>query len=220
MFIMNETIAMNVLGVVDQGLSEGLGKPVPGQMCVEAAVCYALGLPHSDDPGCVSYAVRSLKIRLNDFSWSSNQSRSKGMRRLAIAQLGTKDTLNEKEFVKRVAEMTIRKIVPIALRATGNADLEVHAIRCETEGSIEAVDAARYAADAYDAANYAACAAAAAHYAAACLRAARAADAAHYAAYAADANKDSVLSLFAEEVVKILVGMKSPGSEYLYLTEK
>ncbi len=220
MFIMNETIAMNVLGVVDQGLSEGLGKPIPGQMCVEAAVCYALGLPHSDDPGCVSKAVRSLKIQLNDSNWSSNDARAKGMRRLAIAQLGTKDNLDEKEFAKRVAEMTIRKIVPIALRATGIADLEVHAVHCETEGSSEA---ARAAASAADSARYADAAVDYAAYSArdAAEVARDAADAYAYAAardaYAAD--KDSVLSMFAEEVVKILVDMKSPGSEYLYLTE-
>jgi hypothetical protein len=47
-------------------------------MCVEAAVCYALGLPHSDNPPCVGYAVRQYKIRLNDSNWSSNEARAKG----------------------------------------------------------------------------------------------------------------------------------------------
>jgi hypothetical protein len=64
-------VAQKVLDVVDAGLVRGVGEPVPGQMCVEAAVCYALGLPHGDDPACVSSALRGLKIRLNDSSlWS------------------------------------------------------------------------------------------------------------------------------------------------------
>lgn len=41
-------IAQKVRDTVDAGLSEGVGKPIPGQMCVEAAVCFALG----QAPGC------------------------------------------------------------------------------------------------------------------------------------------------------------------------
>ena len=51
------TIAAKVLETVDAGLCSGVGKPVPGEMCVEAAVCYALGLPHSDNPDCVAPAL-------------------------------------------------------------------------------------------------------------------------------------------------------------------
>ena len=82
-----EAIAAKVLVVVDAGLVNGKGKPVPGQMCVEAAVCFAMGLPHSDEPPCVAPALRALKIRLNDSNWSSDQARAKGLRRLALAQL-------------------------------------------------------------------------------------------------------------------------------------
>ena len=82
-----EAHARKVLEVVDAGLVSGVGNPIPGQMCVEAAVCYALGLPHGDDPKCVSPALRSLKIRLNDSGWSSDEARAKGLRRLAVAQL-------------------------------------------------------------------------------------------------------------------------------------
>lgn len=71
-------IAAKVLQTIDAGLSHGLGRQEPGQMCVEAAVCYALDLPHGDDPGCVAASLRSLKIRLNDSSWSSNAVRASG----------------------------------------------------------------------------------------------------------------------------------------------
>ena len=49
-----QEIAAKVLEIVDAGLVGGVGKPVPGQMCVEAAVCYAMGLPHGDEPTCVA----------------------------------------------------------------------------------------------------------------------------------------------------------------------
>ena len=71
-----EDIARRVLTVVDAGLVKGVGNPKAGQMCVEAAVCYAMGLPHGDDPQCVSRALRSLKIRLNYSTWSSNAARA------------------------------------------------------------------------------------------------------------------------------------------------
>lgn len=118
--VIDISIAKKVLEVVDAGLSSGVGNPIPGQMCVEAAVCYALGLPHGDDPACVSRALRSLKIKLNDSRWSSDQARAKGLRRLALIQLGSRDHLDDKEFVRRVADLAIRKQVPIALRAAAS----------------------------------------------------------------------------------------------------
>jgi hypothetical protein len=189
-----EAIARKVLEVVDAGLSEGVGNPIPGQMCVEAAVCFALGLPHGDDPKCVSAAVRKLKITLNDKSWSSNEARAKGLRRLAVAQLGSAGVIDDKEFAKRCAELAIRKWVPIALRAaasiqkdaTHKAALLAAASKCEAEGTrASALEARKAAAAAYaaDAAAYAAAAANA--YADAAAAAAYAADA---AAYAADAD--------------------------------
>src|SRR5208337_1271145 len=175
-----EEIAKRVIEVVDAGLVGGIGFPVPGQMCIEAAVCYALGLPHGDDPGCVAPALRALKIRLNDAVWSSNQARARGMRRLAVAQLGSTDVLDEMEFARRIADHAIRVSVPKAIRMAAmlieEKDLEAllaAATRCENEGSVAAAEAAADAADAANAVAYAAYAA----YAAA--------GAADYAAYAA-----------------------------------
>ena len=109
--------AEKVVELLGHGLVAGVGNPTPGQMCVEAAVCFALGLPHGDDPGCVSPSLRRLKIRLNDASWSSNQARAEGLKRLAVAQLGSLGVLDDAEFRRRVIGMTIRKTVPVGLRA-------------------------------------------------------------------------------------------------------
>ena len=219
-------IARKVLSVVDMGLSKGVGNPKPGEMCVEAAVCYALDLPHGDDPACVSRALRALKISLNDRAWSSKKARAAGLRRLAVAQLGSRDHLDDKEFAKRVAELAIRTCVPQALRAAASIHKDpehVQALRdaanhCETEGSRQSALNARevaqkarknaYAyADAYapDAAVYAAV---------------YAADAYAYAADDADAYaRDKSLAAFAEGVVQILIEMKAPGCQWLALTE-
>ena len=146
------TQARKVLSFVYAGLSGGLGSPKPGEMCVEAAVCYALGLPHGDDPKCVHSAVRRFKIALNDSPWSSNAARSKGMRDLAIAQLGTNDAgFNGKVFVQVLVTETIRQMVPIALRALLRfADLsqfheqiEAAARTCEVTPNLAAAQAAR-----------------------------------------------------------------------------
>src|SRR5208282_3183733 len=192
-----EEVAKRVIEVVDAGLVGGVGVPVPGKMCVEAAVCYALGLPHGDDPGCVAPALRALKIRLNDASWSSNQARARGLRRLAVAQLGSTDVLDETEFVRRIADHAIRVSAPKAIRMAAmlveEKDLDAllaAARRCEVEGSIDAADAAADAANAANAvayAAYAAYAAAGAANAAATAAADAAADAAVAAAYAAHA---------------------------------
>jgi hypothetical protein len=229
--------AIKVRDIVDAGLVRGAGVPEPGKMCVEAAVCYALGLPHGDDPGCVSAAVRSLKITLNDCSWSSTQARAKGLRRLAVAQLGSAGVVDDCEFARRVVEVAIRGAVARALRAVASVQKdEKHrqalldaAVRCETEGTLAAARAAADAADAAYAAAHAARAADAAYAAARAARAAdaacgaaRAADAAYAAAYAAayggvaaDAARDGELARFAEEVVQVLVAMGAPGCQWL-----
>lgn len=197
--------ARKVLKVVDAGLCYGKGEPIPGQMCVEAAVCFALGEPFSDEPSCVSPTLRQLKINLNDKAWSSNQARAKGLRRIAIAQLGTKDTLDEIEFMRRVAKTTIQKTVPAAIRLATDKVPEPHksnmlaaALRCEQEGTEEAAREANKVTRAYYTAASASASASAAAYA---------------AAY------DKVLSQYAEDVVQILIDMKTPGSKWLDITE-
>src|SRR5690348_1343442 len=104
--------AKKILDLLKHGLTHGKGTQEPGKMCVEAVVCCAMGLPHSDDPPCVAPAVRSFKIELNDSSWSSNIARANGLCRLAIAQLGSNE-IDQAIFVKEVALAAIRKVVPI-----------------------------------------------------------------------------------------------------------
>lgn len=221
-----ETIARKVLETVDAGLVKGVGDPVPGKMCVEAAVCYALGLPHGDNPECVSASLRELKIRLNDSPWSSNQARANGLRRLAVAQLGSAGFLNETEFVQRLSDYAIRVSAPKALRAAASiqknpaheAALLSAANRCEIEGTSESARDATNAAyacaatcaatNAAYAANAATCAANAAAYTA---------NATCAAAYAANAL-DKSLAEYAEHVVQILIDLKAPGCAWLTLT--
>jgi hypothetical protein len=188
--------AIKILDLLKYGLCKGKGIPAPGKMCVEAAVCYALGLPHSDNPPCVSPAVRAFKITLNDSRWSSNETRAKGLRRIAIAQLGS-NSIDEVLFVKELARLTIKIIVPIALRAAAKLHsqqnhkeaLENVALICERDEDKAAAEAAAdAAADAADAAADAA--AQTADYAArAAARAA--AEAACAADTAADATADA-----------------------------
>lgn len=222
-----------LIATIDAGLCVGKGEPTPGKMCVEAAVCYALGLPHSDDPPCVSRAVRAVKIRLNDIRWSSDAARASGLKKLAIAQLGSAGVIDDSAFSVRLAELTIRRLLPRVLRLAG---LNAEAARCEAEGTHAAADAAaRVAAryDRFDAVNCAATSAASAAYAAsvsavdytASAAADHAADAADHAAYAAaiaafasfdtDVVADKELSFFADLVLEVLTEMNAPGIKWL-----
>lgn len=193
MFELNEELVCKVRDTVNAGLVKGLGKPEPGKMCVEAAVCYAMGLPHSDKPTCVGRAVRNYKIRINDAKWSSNEARTAGLLKLAIAQLGS-DTIDQRKFVKIVAEQTIRKIVPMALRAAKvqnpkRADkLEAAAANCESKGTEQAARQAKTVATAD--------------------------------AYAtAAAAQDNVLNVACQIALDALIELKSPGCAFLYLVE-
>jgi len=217
-------IAAKVLATVDAGLTYGLGNNTPGEMCVEAAVCYALGLPHGDDPKCVASSLRMLKINLNDSHyWGSDDNRAKGLRKLAILQLGTMGRLDEKTFVSKVVMLLINKYLPQVLK---RINLIEEAKSCEKASNIKeakaAAKAADYAvtADAYVAsikdlfskpspASYTV-------YAASIVHAAAYAAAAD-AATAAKADASKVLAEFAEDVSSILIEMDVPGVQWLDL---
>jgi hypothetical protein len=219
-------IAQKVVETVSAGLCSGVGEPVPGQMCVEAAVCYAMGLPHGDEPVCVSKTLRTLKISLNDAAWSSNAARANGLLKLAVLQLGTNENFDDKEFLNRLVKVTIGKIVPKALRhaASIHSDLEHKkalekaAIECEEKqngaANYAASDAARAASYAARAASFAASDAARAASFAASDAARAASNAARAASYAAS---DKELKSFAEEVENILIEMNVPGVKWLSL---
>ena len=176
----------------------------------QAALCWALGLPHGDDPGCVAAAVRSCKIALNDGPWSSPIARAKGMRDLGLAQLGSLGVVADVEFSAKLAEATIRRLLPALFRnlLKNFPDCLAAANRCEREGTVEAAGtaagvAARAAGEAARVAEWAA------EWAAA--SAAREAEA---------AAGDKYLLLFAAIVLGILREMGSPGCALLPLREK
>jgi hypothetical protein len=137
--------ARKIIELLSYGLIDGLGTPEPGKMCVEAAVCYALGEKHGESPTCVGKAVRNTKISLNDAGWSSKQARAKGLRRIAVAQLGS-NTIDQKKFLALVQEKVIRRILPIAIRKhitswslspKIKAEFKKAAIRCKNDGNVE-----------------------------------------------------------------------------------
>src|SRR3974390_1057957 len=172
--------------ILDAGLSGGLGER-GSQVCIEAAICQALGLPHGDDPGCVAESVRSFKIMLNDARWSSPQARAEGLRKLGLAQLGSLGVVSDTEFTKRIAEKTIRILIPKLFREIfhNNPSCLEAAACCEKEGTAAAAAAARAARAAWASASGASASAAAAVRAARAAWAAEAASGARASAAAA-----------------------------------
>ena len=119
---LTEPLVKKVIETVDAGLVGGLGSPKPGHMCVEAAVCFAYGLPHSDTPPCVGSSVRSEKIALNDGPWSGVEARTRGLRYVAVAQLGSNE-LNQAVFLQKLAKRVLSEFV-IPLIAEGGLKRE------------------------------------------------------------------------------------------------
>jgi hypothetical protein len=200
--------------ILERGLCVGVGKR-DGQMCIEAAICAVLDLPHGDNPSCVEPAVRSFKIRLNDARWSSPVARAAGLRDLGLAQIGSRGVVQGQEFAKRVAEQTIRILIPKLFRSLFplNSRCLAAADRCEREGTMaasrNACAEAAYAAAADACAAYAEAASAEAAYAvAACAEAA-------YADAADNSNPDKYLLLSASLALQILRDLNSPGCAFL-----
>lgn len=112
----NAKSVRRIIAILGYGLTNGIGTQKPGKFCVEAAVAYGMGYDHNDSPDCVSEAVADFKYRLNDEDWSSNFTRAKGLRAIAIAQLGTNGGkekssvyVNEKTFNLAIAQVLARR---------------------------------------------------------------------------------------------------------------
>ena len=202
-----ETVARKVLTNIDAGLCSGLGEPIPGRMCIMAAINHAMGNAHGDKPNCVHPVVRAFDIRLNDANWSSNEARAKGMRREGIAKLGSTE-IDGLKFAKAVALGSIRHILPIVLRLAASkggkhaAELESSAKDCESathENALVVARAARSAAYAYAYADAYADASADAY---------------------AYAKRDEILALSAEIACEALIECGSEGAKYLWLCDE
>jgi len=91
-----EQHAKKLLELMNPGLCSGAGDGTPGNMCVEQAISLSFGEPLSYQPTCVQNDIRMTSITINDMNvWPSDQIRSKTMRRLAIAQLGSEGVVDE-----------------------------------------------------------------------------------------------------------------------------
>lgn len=184
--------ARKILDLLKHGLTSGLGEQKPGEMCVEAAVCFAFGLPRGDNPPCVGSAVRDYKVRLNDCGWPSNQDRANGMRALALAQLGSNE-LDQMTFGKLMFLRGIQRILPFVWRK--ESERITDAVKksemlawCERMEKVEDFDSAMELAK---------------------------------GAYAyAYAYRHELLKLTAQVGVEVLIEMKSPGCKWLYLCDE
>lgn len=169
------------------------------EFCGMEFVAKLAGEPWTDDPQCVHPALSAYVRAMNDASWPSDQERTRVLLPLIAKVFGTRHL---KISVARIAEATIREIVPLALEAAAAGAIGDHGPKL-----LEAAKNCREAPSAADAAADAARAAAdAARVAARVARVARAAaaDAAYaaYAAYAANvaayAREKSIAIVIAE----------------------
>lgn len=114
-----------------------------GKACVLEAYSQMNGMEWTDDP--VYLGTPDIRP-LNDAEWPSAAARTEAMIPLLAAVSGWKtwDTVDRVSWSRRVAERTIREVLPIALRAVG---LEDAAVLCETHGDAKSARAAAISAD-------------------------------------------------------------------------
>lgn len=96
-----------------------------------------------ENPICVGKAVRAFKIALNDSVWSSNEVRANGMRKIAIAQLGS-DKIDQIVFVEKIV---LKNINIVLAKLFSDLGFEKEAKACAKAKTLkEAIDAADSAA--------------------------------------------------------------------------
>ena len=65
---LTKEVARKVVETVDAGLCSGLGEPRPGEMCVEAAVCFALSYKRKISCDCYVNDLNCFRF-LNETFW-------------------------------------------------------------------------------------------------------------------------------------------------------
>jgi len=193
-------IVQKILSALSHGLTKGIGKREPGKMCVEAAVCYAYGLPHGDNPPCVGEEVRKFKINLNDSTfWPDNMARAEGLKRLAIAQLGSNE-IDQEKFKEEVFKQNQILVIPwtfdqipLDIRVPEHEELKEFSCNC-FDWKVLKEKFKNY----YNNNNYS-------YY--------------YYNNYKnyTPKQKHELLKLLAETAVQALITLKSPGCEFLNL---
>jgi hypothetical protein len=187
-------IAKKVLETVDAGLVEGRGTPIPGKMCVEAAVAFAMGEKHTDMPKCVTVEIRDTKVSINDHEVFQRSPifveirRAKMLRRLAIAQLGSKGVISGDKWKAEINAYASAK------NKYANSERK-HAIK-DLKEALKAIENSKeiginVAWEPYT-----------------------------FESYLADVSTEKQLAKICEDLVQILIKLKSPGTKYLYLTNK
>jgi hypothetical protein len=139
-------VAAKVAEYCDAGLCNGLGdrSGKKGSMCVEAVVSYlTTGNPNSDTPACVDEELRGFKIKLNDATiWMNNKARGRGLRRIAIAQLGTKSKeydFSSSHFFAQLRDAAARRLAPHIKDCDSLAKAEERASHCTSVGVLQNV---------------------------------------------------------------------------------
>lgn len=198
-----QKIAEKIIHLCSFGLVKGLGEQKEGKMCIEAVVNFALGLPHSDNPPCIGEEIRKVKIALNDCDWSSNDARGKGMRKLAVAQLGSNE-LNQEEFLKLFRLKSTQKILPFLIQEHYNSLKEKDEKLLEYKNKFEQLQQFddklfREFINKYYDYDY---------------------DYYYYYIYIYYNYSDEFFLLIADCILLVLVELKSPGCQWLHLIKK
>lgn len=149
----NEEKVTRLLDIIDAGLAHGGGRMRrPGDFCVQQVLAVVfcggsellLGVPMKGylgvpvkgkwsypltDGASVGRAVSTLAIALNDqINWESPDHRAKGLRRLAVAELGS-EAINQMQFLTNVAMAFAEKYPAASIR---HADELLHGLGCQS----------------------------------------------------------------------------------------
>jgi hypothetical protein len=124
--------------ILGRGLCSGVGDQGE-QVCIEAAICETLGLPHGDDPKCVTSSVRAFKIALNDLDWKTEYTRSEGLHDLGLAQLGSKGVVDSREFMKRMFKKLVQVMLPEFMRCYYPNKFKDDVDLCEKNGDAKSI---------------------------------------------------------------------------------
>lgn len=192
-------VVKSLLKVVNKGLVAGIGLPEPGKMCVEAAVSFSMGEDHNDSPKCVHPTLTHEKIELNDGGdWDDNDARADGLRRAAVAQLGSAGKFKSVKYEKLLNDRYHNYLGRMVW-----SKIERYRKENNVAGLLDFVsqwDAADVPADISSVSEYL--------------------NVLENNVYPEDWTGNDKVAFVAEELVQVLIQMKIPGTKFLNLTKE
>jgi len=136
---------IRVKKTINAGLVVGWGQPVAGETSLAGAICIGLSIEFEAQPAIIADPDYVFAMRLHDAFDGTPAERAELFVPIGLAMLATAQS-DRSLWAAAVARGCVERVLPLAFRAVGGAELLAAALDCEADPSEAKAHAAKVAA--------------------------------------------------------------------------